>query len=511
VEPTWRRHVTKARNDIRPQRPAAAAAGTLAAGTLLARRYRLLTPVSAGSVSTLWRGIDEALARPVAVRVVDRPGDAEQIGRFRAAAGSAGRICHPRIAGVYDTGQHDGADYLVTEWVGGKPLDQLLRDGALNPVAATALAYQVAQALAAAAAVGVCHGRLHPGNVLVGSGGRVKVTDFAVAAALASRGSGPSSPRAAAAGDIRALGAVLYAALTGRHPSGVASGLPAAPIRDGAICTPRQVRAGIPKALDLLVMRLLDPGRTPTLPPLGTASAALEALQPLLSESRAGTVASRADPRRLGRRPRRPVRRAVLALALILVVAGGGWFAGYQVGQLPGVARHLPARSPSTKPTPTAPGPLPVAAIRDFDPPPGDGQEQPSLVSATADGDRSTAWETDRYLGDPNLGGLKPGVGLLLDLGRPVPVGRVDVVLTIPGATVELRATPPSQSVPPTALAELPLLDQVTGAGTDLSLIARTSAPARYWLVWLTRLPADPTGGFRDGIAELTVRPPGSG
>ena len=285
--------MAQARDDVRAN---SEPLDSLNVGRLLAGRYQLSHRVTIGPHTTLWQAVDEVLARPVAVRVLAATADDRTRDTFLAAAARAGWVSHPRAARVYDAGTENGHTYLVGEWVDGVSLDRILRDGPLPAEQAAFLAHQVAEGLAAAHARGVAHGRLHPGNVLVGGGLRVKVTDFAVAAALA--GPVPSlaptragrTPAAAAdsvsaemaaemAADLRALGALLYASLTGRWPGGPAFGLPGAPVRDDGICTPRQIRAGVPNVLDSLTGRLLDPARRTGAPAITTADAALAALR----------------------------------------------------------------------------------------------------------------------------------------------------------------------------------------------------------------------------------------
>lgn len=505
--------MAQARDDVRAN---SEPLDSLNVGRLLAGRYRLSHRVTIGPHTTLWQAVDEVLARPVAVRVLAATADDRTRDTFLAAAARAGWVSHPRAARVYDAGTENGHTYLVGEWVDGVSLDRILRDGPLPAEQAAFLAHQVAEGLAAAHARGVAHGRLHPGNVLVGGGLRVKVTDFAVAAALA--GPVPSlaptragrTPAAAAdsvsaemaaemAADLRALGALLYASLTGRWPGGPAFGLPGAPVRDDGICTPRQIRAGVPNALDSLTGRLLDPARRTGAPAITTADAALAALTSLLAEPpREVIVAGRSRGR-----SHRALPRVGIAAVAVGAIASAGWFAGYQVGQLPGSPARVPSLAASAKrPTPApASVPLPLAAVTDFDPPPGDGHEQASFVGAAHDGDRSTAWMTDRYQASPDFGGLKPGVGLLVDLGRPVPVGRVTITLTAPGATIELRAADLGE--PPRTLEGLIVADRVQNAQSDLTLTPRGATTARFWLLWLTQLPSQPGGGYRDGIAEL--------
>lgn len=76
--------------------------------------------------------------------------------------------------------------------------------------------------------------------------------------------------------------------------------------------------------------------------------------------------------------------------------------------------------------------------VQDFDPPPGDGREQPGAVSNAHDEDRSTVWMTDAYDSE-NYGGVKQGVGLVVDLGQAQALSRVELDVTAPGTSVELR------------------------------------------------------------------------
>ena len=395
----------------------------------------------------------------------------------------------------------DGAAVVVvTEWVDGPSLGELLREGALAPPEAVELIRTVACGLAAAAAAGVGHGRLHPDNVLVRAGVPI-VTDLAVAAAV-TVGVSPTPGV-----DARGLGALLYAALTGTWPDGAAYGLAGAP-RTGATGatastgttgaaprSPRQVRAGVPRAVDALVVRLLaGQGPTPALPATpGAVAEALGGVHP-------SPVPSAAEPagRVLSARTRRWLIRSAALLGL-LGIGGTAYLAGEAVGRVPDALRGI---RPIGNPVLTQPGlhALHLAGhVRDFNPE-GDGPENPDRVRLATDPgpDLSTAWTTSLYRGSPYLGGLKRGVGLLIDLGRPLPVRAVRLVLTTAGANVELRAG----NTPGPDAYNLSLVASVTRSGTLVTLSPSRPTTARYWVVWFTRLPAVP-GGFQEGVADL--------
>lgn len=503
----------------------------LRAGDLLAGRYRLehpVEPVPRGraeeeSPAIVWRAHDEILARPVAVKVLRAAGrrGAAAARPFLEAAATAGGLSSPVLARVYDAaieqwpaersgrpaGEVDVA-YVISEWVDGRDLSAVLReDGPYEPQQAVALTITLAEALQAAHARGLCHGRVHPGNVMLSDDDRVRLTDAATSAALPERAvpAERAGDPVGAAADVRDLTAALYAMLTARWPTSAtpqpACGVQPAPsTKDGQargrLTSPRQVRAGVPRALDDLVSRVLQP--TPARPAPATAAALADAL--------AGAV--RADtPRPVTPRPPRipPVVRRFLpvlaSLGLLVVVGVGAYGIGREVGEIQPVDEPLETL---VSPAPGAPAgsgervDLATAKVADFDPPPGDGVENTGAVPNALDDDASTAWETVRYK-SRDFGGLKTGVGLLVDLGEPTAVQSVELALTGgPGTAVELRvadklgARPEDYAVVARVTAEQPAVALTPPAGTT----------GRWYLVWITAL-GEADGGFRSGIAEM--------
>jgi len=481
----------------------------LAEQDMLARRYRLLAPLAAGGPAVLWRAADEVLARDVAVKVLDARAVRSP---FLDAAVRAGALAHPGLAKTYDAAVEErdqaGTAYVINEWVDGQALADVLREGPLDPVEAVGLLRQAADALTSAHHRGVPHGRVHPGNVLVTASGRLRLTDTCVAAAVHGAPVGAATPQAVRA-DTRDLAAVLYALLTASWPSGAtpqpAGGLPTARERDAHAYSPRQVRAAVPRSLDLVVSRGLDPSRHPGTAVLATPAALALAAEQAAEQVREARVAD-AQPR-----PPSRLRRFapwLAALAALLAVGTGGWLLGLAVGEVPrranGVepvltttAPSAPAGSPATAPPPID---LTRLSVRDFDPPPGDGQESPDKVHNAVDLDPSTAWVTDRY-NTSHFGGLKTGVGLLVDLGASTAVTSVQVQLTATGAAVELRAA----DTPAATADGYRVVAQNADTGPVATLTPAAGERARYWLVWLTALPGQDSG-YREGISELRFR-----
>ena len=185
---------------------------------LVAGRYRLEGRIAVGGVGEMWRGTDEVLGRPVAVKLLraEYVQHQETLTRFRSEARHAGSLSHPGIAQVYDYGEAE-LPYLVMELVDGPSLAGVLASGPLDPGRAMDVVAQAAAGLRAAHRAGLVHRDIKPGNLLLGPGGQVKITDFGISHAA---GSAPVT------GTGMLLGTPAYLA-----PERVA-GLPATPASD---------------------------------------------------------------------------------------------------------------------------------------------------------------------------------------------------------------------------------------------------------------------------------------
>jgi hypothetical protein len=196
-------------------------------------------------------------------------------------------------------------------------------------------------------------------------------------------------------------------------------------------------------------------------------------------------------------------------LALILVIALAWWIGSALLsvsadvdGQGSTPTASAPAEDTAANQAPAGEA-IPVAGATVFDPF-GDGEaENDQDTPLTIDDDPATAWSTLTYRGSPAFGNLKPGVGLLLDLGDTQSVAAVTVTSTTPGATVEIR----------TADAPADDLDGFT-AVADGTVESETEfafdepVTAQYVLVWITGL-VDGPDGFKAEIAEVTVQAAG--
>src|SRR5215472_16976964 len=182
-------------------------------GARLGGRYRLEDRIGASSGWAAWKAIDETLARAVTVLTFAR--GFPRIAGVATAARAASRLTDARLAQVFDVEEEPHHAYVVTEWVTGDSLDDLLADGPLDPAHGAEIIAQSAEALASAHAGGVAHLCLTPGSLRWTAGGGVKIVGLGIDAALA----GVSADDPALA-DTHSLGRLLYAALTAHWPGG---------------------------------------------------------------------------------------------------------------------------------------------------------------------------------------------------------------------------------------------------------------------------------------------------
>jgi beta-lactam-binding protein with PASTA domain/tRNA A-37 threonylcarbamoyl transferase component Bud32 len=214
-------------------------------GTLVDGRYRVRDRIARGGMATVYEATDERLDRPVALKMVHtvQP-DERVVSRFVDEAKAIARLTHPNVVAAYDQGSHDGAPYLVMEYVQGRTLREILNARRrLTPVEALAITEQMLSAIAAAHRAGLVHRDVKPENVLVAespSGGStnlvdcvVKVTDFGLAQAVQTAAATDGGLLATAAyvapelvtegradprSDVYSTGIVLFEMLTGRVP-----------------------------------------------------------------------------------------------------------------------------------------------------------------------------------------------------------------------------------------------------------------------------------------------------
>jgi hypothetical protein len=258
-----------------------------AEGWILDRRYRLERRVVSGSIGEVWQGFDVVLSRPVAVRLLDTdPGtDPAALARFKVEARRASAVTHENIAKVFDYNDAVAGQppFLVTEFVDGRSLAEVLASGPLGVSATVGIVAQVAAGMAAAHEAGLTGLDVTPANVVLSAEGTVKVTDLGIGSLAGSeRTGGPggaapaySAPECVAgerrtpSADLYSLGVLADECLRGEPPfTGTPLELDAAHMARDRPPLP----GAIPAAVIALIMELTDkdPARRP-------ASAALVA------------------------------------------------------------------------------------------------------------------------------------------------------------------------------------------------------------------------------------------
>ncbi|MBI2956941.1 MAG: tetratricopeptide repeat protein [Acidobacteria bacterium] len=309
-------------------------------------RFAVRARLGAGGMGEVYRADDTKLKRPVALkRIAPQIGTLEHYRRrFLKEAQRASSLSYDHIAGVYDVLEEKGEIFLVMEYVEGQTLRQRLGE----PLAVDAflpIALQCAAALVAAHGQGIAHGDIKPENIMVTTGGQVKVLDFGVAKLLPrARDTAPtesidtgytgfSGTLAYAApevlqeqeaderADIFSLGVVFYEALTGRHPFRASSPLVTSDrIQHETPTPPSALNSPVSPDLDRIVAKMLEKN------PADRYATAADLLVDLRALERGLTLAP--APRLLPHpRPRRRwvLAAAVVAVLAVLLAAGAAW------------------------------------------------------------------------------------------------------------------------------------------------------------------------------------------
>ena len=259
----------------------------LAAGRRISA-YRVVSKLGAGGMGEVYLAEDTRLGRRVALKVLrfEQAEDPARKAWLILEARVASALNHPNIVTVHDFGSEEGIDFLVMEYVTGKPLAELIPNGGLPLKEALRCAVQIADALASAHAAGIVHRDLKPGNVMVTEERLVKVLDFGVAkfaeapagkirTQLTTEGAllgtlSYMSPEQAggkpldARSDIFSFGTLLYEMVTGRRPFERDSNLSTlAAILNEEPKPLREAAPHLPAELEQIVARCLrkDPAR----------------------------------------------------------------------------------------------------------------------------------------------------------------------------------------------------------------------------------------------------------
>ncbi len=444
-------------------------------GDVIAERYELVEICGTGGMSTVYKAHDQLLERNVALKVLHPHygDDEEYVERFRREARAVAQLSHPNIVTVIDRGEADGHQFIVFEYIDGENLKELVgRTGPLPVRRAIELGVAIAEGLAFAHEHGLVHRDVKPQNVLLNGDGQAKVTDFGIARSLdVEHGvtqtgtvmgtSNYLSPEQASgkpvtpATDVYSLGVVLYELLTAAVPfpgdNFVAVAMkhlndPPPDILQSRPDVPLRLASALDRALEkeparrFASMDEFAAELRQSLQELGSFDAehTLIAQSPVLRGS--------APHRARARRPRWPLYLLLALIGAAAIAAGALTLGGSK-------AKHNGAGA-------------------------GAGEHDADAPKAT-DGNPSTFWYTEHYR-SADFGGLKDGVGLVVDAGRAAKLARVTVTSDTPGFTARIESGS-SPSGPFTPVSGT----QTVNASTTFTV---SGAAARYYVVWITSL-----------------------
>lgn len=491
---------------------------TTVIGTRLSGRYRIENEIGSGGMSTVYCAFDETLERQVALKIMhsDISSDEAALERFRREARTVAQLSHPHVVMVIDAGEDQGHPYIVFEHIRGETIkDRVRREGPLPIAEAVAYAIEIGRALQAAHEQSLVHRDVKPQNVLLDEEGRAKVTDFGIALGLETEGLTAAgrvvgttdyvSPEQAMGqevtgqSDVYSLGIVLFEMLTGAVPFTGESGVSVAMkhVREGIPDVQRrrpEVSAALAGVLERATAKELQNRYRSMADLVGDLEEVLTYETARAGESTGeATAVLSALPANVARK-RKGWRRLFPWGAYVLIAGAVAVGAAVVIG-----GNDTSTKSADTSGLSTIP--LSESAVHDYDPPPGDGSENPEQKGLALDGDRTTAWETENY-GNTSFGNLKPGVGLYLDAGRPVVARALRIFTPKSGWSFQLYVA----NQVPVDLRGWTLVGSDTMDSTRKTVTLDTAGRrSRFYLLWITHLTQSPTGRSNAAVSDLVL------
>ncbi len=492
-------------------------------GEIVGERYRIEEVVGAGGMATVYRAFDTTLERPVAVKVMRREvvAEADQLERFRREARAAAKLSHAHIVTVIDAGEENGRPWIVFEYVPGETLKQRIRsEGPLPITEAVAYTIEIGSALVAAHGAGLVHRDVKPQNVLLSSHGHAKVADFGIARELeASDGLTKTgrvlgttdyvSPEQAMGetvtgqSDVYSLGIVLYEMLTGEVPFKGENHVAVAMkhVKD-QLPDIQQARPEVSNALAAVLEKMT--AKEPVDRYLTAASAVSDLEDVLAMESaRAGGMTGEATivfdsmpkrsrklaPEGISHPTRTKLAWLISALAVLGIV----------VLLLTQIQPGTEGRKPGS--TAQAGSVIQFRSTGSFDPFSSDvtKEEHEEEAHNAADGNPQTDWTTERYQ-NGTLG--KPGVGLWGRAYRPATAATATIRTPDSSLGVEFYG---AKSLPDD-LSGWTKLGEASGNIDGRRIDLQREPGMRYFMAWITQLPASQGGTSQARISEFIVR-----
>lgn len=302
-------------------------------------KYQIESVLGKGAMGVVYKGFDPNIARHVAIKTIHRnllntDMGREMLARFRTEAQAVGRLTHPNIVGIFEFDQDQGTPYFVMEFVEGKDLKTLVKDGrVLSPKEIVGIIDPVLLALSYTHELGIVHRDIKPANIFITDKGVVKIADFGIArledSEMTQVGTVLGTPSymspeqcvgsvVDARSDLFSVGVMLYELLTGQKPfRGEQSTVIMTNVINSEPEPPSRLNKQVPAAFDAVLKKALaknvnqryqnaEAFRTDLLKIMGT-----------------GTAPSTGGPS----------RTTMIAAAVVVaaVAAGGGWLANRSV------------------------------------------------------------------------------------------------------------------------------------------------------------------------------------
>ena len=311
--------------------------------------YEIIEQIGEGGMGEVYLAKDSRLNRSVALKLLAAriTEDKNRVSRFRQEAFATSALNHPNIVTIYEIGEWRGRDFIVTEFIEGMTLRDVLREKKLSISEALDIALQTASALAAAHGAGIVHRDIKPENIMIRPDGLVKVLDFGIAKYLPSDEhhalvetevgevigtAAYMSPEQArgleidARTDVWSLGVILYEMIARKLPfAGQTKSDRIAAILEREPAPLSKARRQIPPQLEQIVSRALTKEKKERYAEMAEMAEDLSRLRHVTGDKRPAAFVL---PARKSAAPRRVYLYAALA-ALLVGVIGFGWYFFY--------------------------------------------------------------------------------------------------------------------------------------------------------------------------------------
>jgi tetratricopeptide (TPR) repeat protein/tRNA A-37 threonylcarbamoyl transferase component Bud32 len=242
--------------------------------------YETISVLGQGGMGVVYKARQMSLNRLVALKMIRNAEFAgeDQVRRFQNEAEAVATLDHPGIVPIYEVGTYEDQRYFSMKLVEGKGLDKKLEELSKDPRLASRMVVEVAEAVHHAHQRGILHRDLKPANILIDKQGHSHVTDFGLAkrieddAGLTLSGAIMGTPsymapeqaagqtaRVTTASDVYGLGAILYAALTGRAPFAGDSVMNTLDqVRNSPPLVPTRLNPNLPRDLEVICLKCLE-------------------------------------------------------------------------------------------------------------------------------------------------------------------------------------------------------------------------------------------------------------